>query len=420
MSNNAEKVFLIGIAHPHQHIQETEDHLNELSLLADTAGGQVIDTLIQDRKYINAAYLIGKGKAEELATVVREKGIQTVIFDDDLSPAQIKNLEKTTNAKIIDRSMLILDIFAKRAKTREAKTQVELAQLKYLLPRLTRRWTHLSRQVGGIGTRGVGETQLEIDRRLIKKKIIKLTKELQKIEKGRLERRKGRKKIFKVALIGYTNAGKTSIFNAFTEAHGFVEDRLFATLDTIVRKCQLSGGEKILLIDTVGFIRKLPIHLVASFRSTLEEVVVAELLLEVVDLSHPKYQEHLKVTESVKGDLRIIDKPCLTVFNKIDLVSRGVLERAMRLYPNALFISAAKKLNLDEIEKGILDIMNRKRMEVDLCLTPSGEDVIALMYRTGEIIRKVYVDGHISIRFKSTRDNIQKVCHLAEMKGVLV
>lgn len=420
MSNNEEKVFLVGIVHPHQHIQDTEDHLKELRLLAETAGGIVTGTLIQDKKNINAAYLIGRGKAERMTAMVREKGVDTVIFDDDLTPAQIKNLEKMINVKMVDRSMLILDIFARRAKTREAKTQVELAQLKYLLPRLTRRWTHLSRQVGGIGTRGVGETQLEIDRRLIKKRIMRLTKDLQKIEKGRVERRKGREKIFKVALIGYTNAGKTSIFNAFTEAHGFVEDRLFATLDTVVRKCQLSGGSKVLLIDTVGLIRKLPIHLVASFRSTLEEVVMADLLLDVVDLSHPKYQDHLKITESVKGDLGIIDKPCLTVFNKIDIAGSGVVKRAENLYPNALFVSAVRMTNLSEIERGILDILNRRKMEVDLCLKPSGEDVIAFMYKTGEIVKKVYVDGHINIRFKSTRDNIQRVCHLAEIKGVLI
>ena len=420
MSHNGEKVFLIGIVHPHQHIQETEDHLNELNHLADTAGGQVVGTFIQENKNINPATLIGKGKAKEIAEIVKKKHVDAVIFDDDLTPAQIKNLEKITQAKIIDRSNLILDIFVKRAKTREAKTQVELAQLKYLLPRLTRRWTHLSRQVGGIGTRGVGETQLEIDRRLIKKRIIKLTKELQKIEMGRAERRKGRESIFKVALIGYTNAGKTSLFNAFTEARGFVEDRLFATLDTLVRKCQLGGGDKILLIDTVGFIRKLPIHLVASFRSTLEEVVVADLLLEVVDLSHERYQDHLKITEGVKGDLGIIDKPCLIVFNKIDLVSSAILERAEKLYPDALFVSATRRQNFDDIEQGISDTINRKKMVIDLHLKPGAEDIIGFMHQKGEIIERSYVDGHISIRFRSTRDNIQKVCHLAEIKGALV
>jgi GTP-binding protein HflX len=351
---------------------------------------------------------------------VKEKGVDTVIFDDDLTPAQIKNLEKIMQAKIIDRSNLILDIFARRAKTREAKTQVELAQLQYLLPRLTRRWTHLSRQVGGIGTRGVGETQLEIDRRIIKKRIIKLSRELQKIELGRSERRKGRENIFKVALIGYTNAGKTSLFNVFAEAHGFVEDRLFATLDTLVRKCQLSRGGDILLIDTVGFIRKLPIHLVASFRSTLEEVVVADLLLEVVDLNHERYEDHLRITESVKGDLGIIDKPCLIVFNKIDLVRSAILERAKRLYPDALFVSATSKRNFDDIDGAISDIINRRKMEIELCLKPKAEDIVAFMHQKGEIVERSYEDGYIRIKFKSTRDNIQKVCHLAEIKGALI
>ncbi len=419
MSQKPEKVFLIGIVRPRQHIQETEDHINELQHLAKTAGGLVVDTFIQDNKTLNPATLIGKGKANDIAAIVKEKEVDTVIFDDDLTPAQIRNLEKMMEAKIIDRSNLILDIFARRAKTREAKTQVELAQLKYLLPRLTRRWTHLSRQVGGIGTRGVGETQLEIDRRIIKKRIIKLSAELQKIERGRSERRKGRERTFKAALIGYTNAGKTSLFNVLTESRGFVEDRLFATLDTLVRKCDLGEGNDILLIDTVGFIRKLPIHLVASFRSTLEEVVVADLLLEIVDLSHERYQDHLETTEIVKGDLGIVDKPCLMIFNKMDLASSAILERAQRLYPDALFVSAAMKQNIDDIEKGISDIMNRRKMEINLRLKPKAEDVIAFMHQRGEIIERAYVDGYIRIKFKSTRDNIQKVCHLAEIKGAL-
>ncbi|MEW5807286.1 MAG: GTPase HflX [Acidobacteriota bacterium] len=407
----------MGIVHPGEFIEDTQDHLNELDLLADTAGGRVQAVHIQDRKKPDPAYYIGRGKAEEIALEAKAKGIDAVIFDDDLTPAQVKNLEKIIESKVLDRSTLILDIFARRAKTREAMTQVELAQLRHLLPRLTRRWTHLSRQVGGIGTRGVGETQLEIDRRIIKNKIARLTKDLNKIERGRQERRKSRDSIFKVAIIGYTNAGKTSLFNAFTESHAFVQDRLFATLDSMVRRCILKGNNEILLIDTVGFIRKLPIPLIASFRSTLEESVFADLLMNVIDLSNPNYEEHLAVTENIKLDLGIIDRPCLKVFNKIDLVEEGIIERARRLYPNALFVSALKSQNLESIERSIFTALNQVREEVDLYIDPRREDIIALVYRSGEVLEKTYVDGHVHIRFKGTKDKARQIQHIVEMES---
>lgn len=415
-----EKVFLVGFVHPGEFIEDTQDHLDELGLLAQTAGGTVKNSLIQERRRPDAAYFISKGNAGKIALEVAGQGIETVIFDDDLSPAQIRNLEKILSSKVLDRSTLILDIFARRAKTREAMTQVELAQLKHLLPRLTRRWTHLSRQVGGIGTRGVGETQLEIDRRIIKRRIARLSKDLDRIERGRQERRKSRDASFKVAIIGYTNAGKTSIFNAFTEARAFVQDRLFATLDSVVRRCILSGENEILLIDTVGFIRKLPVHLVASFRSTLEETVVSDLLINAVDLSNPRYEEHIAVTDTVRMDLGILNKPCITVFNKIDLVDRSVIERARKFRPRSLFVSALKSRNLDEIEKEIVHFMNLDKEEIDLRVKPGREDFIAFMYRSGDVLRKEYVDCYISVRFRGTREKIKQVYRTAETEEALV
>ncbi len=415
-----EKVFLVGFVHQGEFIEDTREHLEELGLLTQTAGGSVQGTLIQEKRKPDAAYFISKGNAEKVAAGVKGKEVATVIFDDDLSPAQIRNLEKIIDTKVIDRSTLILDIFARRAKTREAMTQVELAQLKHLLSRLTRRWTHLSRQVGGIGTRGVGETQLEIDRRIIKKRIAKLARDLERIEKGRQERRKSRDRIFKAAFIGYTNAGKTSLFNAFTEAHGFVQDRLFATLDSLVRKCILKGNNEVLLIDTVGFIRKLPVQLVASFRSTLEEAVVSDLLIHVIDLSNHRYEEHIAVTENIKNELGIADKPSLIVFNKIDLVNGSVIERARTFHPASIFVSALKSSNLYEIENALIRSMDRDKEEADFSIKPGREDIIALMYRNGEVLSKVYIDGHINIRFRSTKEKVKQVYQIAEIEGALL
>ncbi|MBD3287623.1 GTPase HflX, partial [candidate division KSB1 bacterium] len=288
-----ENAILVGVVHKNQSHEQVNEYLEELELLADTAGADVLSKEIQDRKEIDPAFFIGKGKADMLGNVANEIDASVIIFDDELSPAQTRNLEKRCDVKIIDRNALILDIFASRAKSREARTQVELAQLQYLLPRLTRMWTHLSRQAGGagIGLRGPGEKQLEVDRRLIQKRITHLQNDLTKIEKQRDIRRRQREEAFKVALMGYTNVGKSTLMNAMTQSDVFVENRLFATLDSTVRRMDISNGTEILLIDTVGFIRKLPHHLVASFKSTLEETQEADLLLHVIDISSPNFRE---------------------------------------------------------------------------------------------------------------------------------
>ncbi len=322
-----ERAILVGVVHNRQNRDLVDEYLDELALLADTAGAEVLHRVIQERDAINPGYFNGKGKVDLLEKLVSEQQAEVVIFDEDLTPAQARNLEEECNTKIIDRSGLILDIFARRAKTREAKTQVELAQLQYLLPRLTRRWTHLSRQAGGvgIGLRGPGETQLEVDRRMIRKRIATLSHELEKISQQRALRRRRRSDLFNVALLGYTNVGKSTLMNALTTSEVFVEDRLFATLDSTVRLLDQAGDQNILLIDTVGFVRKLPHHLVASFKSTLEEPPEADLLIHIADCSHPHFRDQMNVINGVMKELQIDDRPVITVFNKIDLVEKTSL-----------------------------------------------------------------------------------------------
>ncbi len=339
MVNPLERAILAGICGSRRNRAEVEEHLEELGLLAESAGAVVVSRLVQDRGPVHPATLVRRGKVEELAQLAGEHDADLVIFDDDLSPAQVKNLSGAIPAKILDRSALILDIFARRARTREARTQVELAQMRYLLPRLTRQWTHLSRQVGGIGQRGVGETQLEIDRRIVRSRIARLATELREIETERGERRKRRSGIGRVALTGYTNAGKSTIMNLLTGAGTRVENRLFVTLDALVRRCD-RGRPPFLVIDTVGFIRKLPHHLVASFRSTLEEAADADLLVHVVDASSDAYEDQMRSARATLAELGVADYPTLLVFNKIDRAPGGLVERLRFEHPEAVFMSA--------------------------------------------------------------------------------
>ncbi len=310
----------------------------------------MVERFVQVRPRPDPGTFIGKGKVGEIAA--RNGEFDLVIFDDDLTPAQAAALEESIGKRVVDRSGLILDIFARRARTREARTQVELAQLQYLLPRLAGRWQHLERQAGGIGLRGPGETQLETDRRLVRKRISQLSKDLAGIERQRSTQRQRRQDFFKVAIIGYTNAGKSTLLNALTDAHAFVEDRLFATLDATVRMLKSPASRRILLIDTVGFIRKLPHHLVASFRSTLEETVLADLLLHVVDLSHPHYPEQMRQVERTLEEMGLRERSRLLVFNKVDLVQFSAeVKRAQAEYPEALFISALKGIQVDALQE---------------------------------------------------------------------
>ena len=355
-----ERAVLVGVALTGQTKWRIEEMLDELALLADTAGADVVDRIVQERWRIDPAFFIGHGKAEYVAEVVKSRQADLVIFDEDLSPAQVKNLERIIDVKIIDRSGLILDIFARRARTREAKTQVELAQLRYLLPRLTRQWTHLSRQQGGIGMRGPGETQLEVDRRRIRERIAKLSRMLKKIDVGRTVRRTGRRECVRVAIVGYTNSGKSTLLNALTKAEVFTENRLFATLDATTRLAHLENGQKVLLTDTVGFLRKLPHHLVASFKGTLEEAVEADLLLHVVDVSHPDFENHMVAVREVLDELDILEKPCLLVFNKIDCLNgKALLGRLKEDHPESVAISALNGEGLDTLKAAMYSYSQR-------------------------------------------------------------
>jgi GTP-binding protein HflX len=341
-----DRAFLVGA--PRRGTRDAsyaEEHLEELARLTDTAGGKVVGRMIQRVEAPNPGHYLGSGKVAQLKTEIQAAEATLVVFDDELSPAQGKNLEKELDTRIMDRAELILDIFAARAKSNEAKLQVELAQLEYLLPRLARMWVHLSRIRGGIGLRGPGETQIETDRRLIRKRISTIKRKLEKVARHREVIRKGRRPIPTAALVGYTNAGKSSLLTALTGAETFVEDRLFATLDTLTRETVLNGRGRVRLIDTVGFIRKLPHDLVASFRATLEEAVRADLVLHVIDAAHHDWEEHVEVVDEVLGTLGLDDTPVVHVFNKTDLLAEpdAFRDRVRRQFDRVACVSATTR-----------------------------------------------------------------------------
>jgi len=413
--NQRERAVLVGITGRGVSRYDAEDSLDELALLAETAGAEVIDRVVQERTHIDPAYYIGRGKAESIGALAGEQKIDLIIFDDDLSPAQAKNLGALSEAKVIDRSGLILDIFAQRARTREARTQVELAQLRYLLPRLTRQWTHFSRQVGGIGTRrGPGETQLETDRRMIRSRIRQLEKELEKIERQRDIRRQHREDIFKVALVGYTNAGKSTLLNTLTGAEAFVEDQLFATLDPTVRAMSIGDHRNVVLIDTVGFIRKLPHHLVASFKSTLDEVRDADLLLHVIDVTHPGFAAQIDVVNEVLKELGVAHLPRLHVFNKVDaLQEKGQIDRLSEEYAPAIFISAQRGIFLEELKSRIGAFATAETSELEVDLPNSDTELLAKLHTLGTVMQTDYDgDNRVHVRLRASPANAQRIKHL--------
>jgi len=396
-----ERAVLVGMgAEYSQALISGADAFEELRLLADTAGARVVGTLVQPRNEISPTYYIGSGKAEELKTLVEEVEADMVIFDHDLSPAQVANNEKLLSVKVIDRSGLILDIFALRARTREARTQVELAQLKYFLPRLTRHWTHLSRQQGGIGMRGPGETQIEVDRRRIRQRIDHLSNVLKKIERQQEIGRNSRKGLFRVALVGYTNAGKSTLLNALSGAEVPVENKLFKTLDSVTRQVCFGSTPDMLLSDTVGFIRNLPHDLIASFSSTLSEVRDANLLLHVIDVTNPEWLEHAKVVENVLADLGTADTERIEVFNKIDAVGQGgEIDLLMRSKPDARFISAETGDGLDGLRDRIVRVLLRANPVITREFTPEDHVLLASVYRLGTIIETATNNGNIVLTF---------------------
>lgn len=393
-----ERAILIGLVTPQQDEAKSNEYLAELAFLADTAGANAVRTFTQRLDYPNPRTFVGKGKLDEIRQYIEDDGdIAMAIFDDDLSTKQVLNIERELGVKILDRTNLILDIFAKRAQTATAKTQVELAQYQYLLPRLTRMWTHLERQRGGIGMRGPGETQIETDRRIILDKISRLKEELRAIDRQKVVQRKNRGKLTRVALVGYTNVGKSTLMNLLSKSEVFAENKLFATLDTTVRKVVIDNLP-FLLSDTVGFIRKLPTHLVDSFKSTLDEVREADILIHVVDISHPNFEEQIDVVDRTLREVcNGAEKPLLLVFNKIDAFSWVPKEEddltpkercnmtldelkaswMAKMNDNCVFVSAKKGLNIDELKQRLYTMAR----EIHLARFPYND----LLYQTYEV-----------------------------------
>jgi GTP-binding protein HflX len=394
--------------------------LEELAALAQSAGAIVVDKFQQKIRKIHPAMYIGKGKAEMLADRVKRFEANVVIFDNDLSPGQIRNLEEVIAVKVLDRSELILDIFATRAKTRQAMLQVELAQLEYTYPRLTRMWSHLDTvtgaagggaggagAVGAIGVRGTGEKQLEIDRRLVSKRITDLKRELEEIDKRKLREIDGRREMFKICLVGYTNAGKSTLMNALTDAGVLVEDRLFATIDTRTRKWELADGPSVLLSDTVGFVRNLPHQLVASFKATLEEAVNADLLLHVVDVASDDAQEQINAVDAVLKEIDCGDKPMLVLLNKADVVAkRGQLETLGTLLPNALCISAKTGMGLVKLHDMVLAYYHGGTAVVRVTISQSNGKVQSFLRANAAIINEKYTDNSVLIEARIGKNQL--------------
>ena len=407
-----DRALLIGVILPNKYQIDIENYLSELSLLAKTAEVKVLGKITQNLSKVNPAFYIGKGKANQVVEQAKILDANLIIFDEELSPAQIKNYHKLAkDIKVIDRSALILEIFKKHAKTREAKTQVELAFCQYLLPRLTRQWTHLERQMGGVGTRaGMGETQIEIDRRLIRDKISKLKADLKKIERERKTQSQNRKKEFSVALVGYTNAGKSTLFNSLTGNEVYVKDQLFATLDTTVRKFRINKNHNILISDTVGFIRKLPHNLIASFRSTLKEALEANLILIVLDASSPAIDDHLNTIKIVLNDLGAKEIPQTIILNKIDQVKdEPDLIKLKNNYSDAIFVSALHHLKLGDIKNHIIKKIESDFVIFDLNIPYSQGKKISQLKNQAEVLDEVYGDEEILLKVKGKKETLDKI-----------
>ncbi len=389
---SAESAIVVGVQTPRAPHWKLEEALNELELLADTAGAAVTDRVTQTLERISPSTFVGKGKVRELKELVGRRKSDLVIFDEDLSPVQLRNLEKALKCKLVDRTGLILDICAGRAKTATAKTQVELAQLEYFLTRLTRQWTHLSRQKGGIGTKGPGETQIETDRQLIGKRISVLRERLERIDRQRTTQRKGRNSEQRVALVGYTNAGKSTLLNTLANTSVPAENRLFATLDATTRKVELKSQHPVLLTDTVGFIRKLPHRLVESFKSTLDEVRESDFLMHVVDVTHPSYADQMGVVKDTLEEIGAGDKPSLVVFNKVDrLEDRSRLVGLRERFPDAAFVSAVRGIGMADLKDALTALLESDRIEILTYVPVADYGAVTKLRGRSEVLEEDYV-----------------------------
>jgi GTP-binding protein HflX len=421
MDKKAKKALLVGVYKGAEEEKKIAiEHLEELKFLAMTWGVETKHTFPCVVRKFEAATFVTKGKLEEIAQLVQELEADLVIFDDEISPAQQRNLEKEFKIPVIDRTEVILGVFADRAQTKEAKLQVELAKIKYEAPRLKRLWTHLSRQAGTVGgggayLKGVGEKQIEIDRRLLKDKISKLEEELEVIKLSRETQRKARERggIPTFAIIGYTNVGKSSLLNSLTDAGTFVEDKLFATLDTTTRKFMLKGTQPILLIDTVGFIRKLPHHLVAAFKSTLEEALFADILLHVVDASHKMAIEQAETTLEVLKELGAKDKPIITLLNKIDLIKEARSLNGLRLrLQRTIPISALKREGFNDLEEACCEELKKRRCRLRFRIPQSDYGLVSLLTREGTVIEQKYEENDVLLEVDLPKAIAEKYTHL--------
>ena len=427
-SKPRELAILVGVATPGISEDDLTETLDELELLADTAGADVVRRVTQNLQKLSGATYVGSGKVEEIKELVEKYKVDLVVFDDDLSPVQLRNLEKELGVKLVDRSGLILDIFAERAKSATAKTQVELAQLDYLSSRLTRHWTHLSRQKGGIGMRGPGETQIETDRRLIGRRIAVLKEKLGKIDQQRAQQRAGREDQTRVSLVGYTNAGKSTLMNALADAGVHAENRLFATLDATTRLTYLAPNKPILLSDTVGFIRKLPHKLIESFKSTLDEVREADVLVHVVDAAHPHFEDHIRVVRETLKELGALEKPTLLVFNKLDaLEERGLVTALRAEFEDAVFCSALRGIGIEEMKRHLIALIEADYVETTALVPASEGKAIAHIYRVAEVLGERQVWGQrysdpaepaLAVHYRASTKNAPDIARLVAGFGM--